>query len=577
MCTLRGMRAGSGMRVEVASAAFIARRLEKAASDGFHPVSVALEPGEGEPRVVVHLERGAPPAALVGPVPFREDGVLGLTRAPRPHHAGHVASVAVAGEARDALGTGLVIAFVWRFDDGPPTPWGVHLHPLEGDALRASASVRVLEQQGRMVASQPVTVAGSGGTLSLWHGARREPAPADDVDAFAGWARRHMDRIGATRAQIVVVRDGRVDRAHALAAPGLAADATQAMRVGSVSKVVTALIAAGVARRRHLPLGLDTTIGELGLLAQGASPTLRRVTLAHLLGHTAGLVTSAELRPDDEAHPLSEHRIAADLGRPGQPLGPGDLLRWFEESPDDTVFVRAPGAGPPDYGNESSILLGEIVARLELGRDDAFEQLAQELFNASGVAVGDRGCLLGAGLGRSRARGEAPPQPTSITWVPARFDDDREVVASPFGDNGPYLGGAAGLAVPLAWLGRMVAAIGRDAGDPRAPTRADLEALLVPSGLDPRFGRGVLLGRPCYVTMRREAGALPRAVRVTPFHHHGRIDGGSALHLHLLPSDPEDGMGLAVLVAFDRLGPLDVEAEGAELIALLRSLASQAS
>lgn len=563
-----------GRRVEVARAAHVARRLEAAARDGWEPARVWMS-GEGDAlEVHVELARSTPGSiarsVLVGPVPFRDGGRLGLRHAPRPHDRGWVTSVAVGGAARDESGTGLSLAFVWRTDPTRSTPWGVHLHPYAGEALHEAPSVRVLAEQGVLVEAHDVVLPRGPGTLSLWHGRPTDEGPSDTgADALDDWMHSHRRRLAADHAQLVVVRDGSVVCSRAYARTGLAPDAGLALRVGSVSKTVTALLAAGVVRRLGLARGLDTALGDLGVRAPG----LDRVTLAQLLDHTAGLVTSADLRPDDEAHPLSELRIARDLGRRGAPLRPGDLLAWFERVGHDAAFVRDPCAGKPDYGNEGAILVGEILSRLVLGRDDGYETLVGEVLGACGVDVGARGCLLGAGVARSLARGEAPPRPTSITWVPARFDRGRDVVASPHGDNGPYLGGAAGIAVPLAWIGALLAAIGtRD--DPRVPTRGDLEAMLVPSARDPRFGRGIMRGNPSYLPVRRDPASLPRAVRVLPLHHQGRIDGGAALLVHLLPLDPADGMGIAAVVAFDRLGPLDPQTEGAELLALLRPLAT---
>lgn len=615
---LRRVVAAARERVEPESVRL--RRVVAAAREGLDPQSGAFRPrtsgGDGagldDLEVEVVLVRRAVPSSdgdpgiaprgpsrrrvLVGPVPFRDGDRLGITHAPRPHDRGWVTTVAVAGTALDDAGTGLVLAFVWCVDPDHLVPWGLHLHALAGEAFHDAPSVEVLRTQGTLVEAHPVALPAGDGTLSLWHGrdAHALESTGDAVDEprvgvvvgsvprvahsrdgeddpLADWVVRHMVRIVARQAQLVVVRDGEVVVSLAFASDGTTADPERAMRLGSVSKVVTGLVAAGVARRLGLPRGLDTPIGELGVLRPGGSALLPRITLAQLLDHTAGLVTSADLRADDDRHPLSESRIARDRGAPDVPPRPGDLLGWFEACPDDRVFVREPGSGRPEYGNESAILLGELLSRVVLGRDDGFETLVGRLFSACGIDVGNRGCLLGAGVARSIARREVTPRATSITWAPARFDPDREVVPSPYADNGPYLGGAAGIAVPLTWMGALIAAIGRRDDDPDAPTRADLDALTVPSPRDPGFGRGVMRGTPTYLTLRREGAPVPRPVRVLPLHHLGRIDGGSALLLQLLPIDPEDGTGLAAVVAFDRLGPLDPAVEGAELLSLVRA------
>jgi CubicO group peptidase (beta-lactamase class C family) len=403
-------------------------------------------------------------------------------------------------------------------------------------------------------------------------------------DPLACWLRAHMDVLGARTAQAVVVREGVVAYARTVGHSG-PATSSRPMRLGSVSKVLLGLATAGALRRAALPGGFETPLAAIDQplraasdapggargWGQGGRTALRRVTIGQLLTHTAGLRTAAEIRPDDPRHPLSEVRIAADLGRSG-PLVPGDLLRWFAGVGDDAVFARAPGTGRPDYGNEGAILLGEVLARFTLGDEGRFGDVLERMFRAASVDVGPEGALFAAGLSASRARNEVAPLPTTLSWAAARFDEGRAVASSPYADNGPYLGAAAGVSVPIASFGRLVAAIGRPSKDPWAPTRADLAQVMTPCPLDGRYGHGVMLGRPTYWTFRTAAGGAARTVRVVQAHHHGRVDGGAALHLHLVPIDPSDGDGIAITVAFDRLGPLTAEVEGQQLLGVLRAL-----
>lgn len=589
-------------RVLVTPASRLAARLGPLVREGFEPARITLALAGAAPddevEIALVLERrpagvdAASARQLVGPLPFLGgDGRSFLVHAPRPHDRGHVVSVAVAGTAADEQGRGLLAAFVWSPDRGARTVWGVHLHAVRGEAFTHDPTVRVLAEQGRLVSTQPVAMPDGEGTLSLWHEAPAEPAPTPsgvataassrgapttEADPIAGWLRSHMEILGARRAQVVVVREGVVTYARSIDGAGVHVP-PQPMRIGSVSKVLLGLATAGALRRAGLPGGFDTPLLTLLEALPGtvrASTWLRRVTIGQLLTHSAGLPTAPEIVADDPRHPLAEARLARDLGRPG-PLGPGDLLRWFTEVGDDAIFVRPPGTGRPDYGNEGAILLGEALATFTRGEPAGFGDVLARMFRAVGLEVGTqvgaRGVLFGAGLAASRARGEVPPRPTSLSWVQARFDADRGVVPSPFGDNGPYLGAAAGVSVPIPWIGQLIAAIGKPSEDPWAPTRWDLEQLLTPCPLDVRYGHGVMLGRPAYWTFRSPSGGVARTIRVRPAHHHGRIDGGSALHLHLVPIDPEEGPGLAVTVAFDRLGPLTAEVEGQQLLALLRA------
>ncbi len=412
------------------------------------------------------------------------------------------------------------------------------------------------------------------------------PPPVHPLD---GWAHQHMRESGARHGQIVVVRGRRLAfaRAYTFAEAGYpVARLDDAMRLGSISKALTAAALLAAIDRRGLADGLDTrVIGEdlLGFAAGEGPPRLGAVTLRHLLTHDAGLRTFTGVRPDEPDNPLSEQRLGALLGEGGAPARPGWLSRGLHELHDDGAFTRPPGgadASRLDYSNEGFILLGEVLAHLVEGSTDAYEAaVTRALLGPAGVDVGERGCLLGAGRRRARARNEAPAHPASPTWARKRFAgddlDEGPLVPAPYADNGPFLGGAAGWCVPLVWLARVLAALGPRADGSSLWQRRHAELAATPAAPGSRTGHGVHLGGPLWWTFRRSGGGAPLSVRVHRLHHNGRLDGGSALLIHQVPVEPRDDAldaTLGVAVAFNVLAPLYEDPHGRNLLALVQKL-----
>ena len=406
--------------------------------------------------------------------------------------------------------------------------------------------------------------------------------PGHPLDA---WALQRMEEIGARQGQLVVVRGRRLvfARAYTLAEAGYpVATLDAAMRLGSVSKVLTAAALLAALDRRHVGEGIDARAVGPELLGFGEGegpPRLRAVTLRHLLAHDAGLRTFVDLRPDRPENALSEHHLGALLGEEGA-ARPGWLGRGLRAMRGDEAFTREPGGGRLDYSNEGFILLGEILAQLERGSSAEYEAAVERaLLRPAGVDVAERGCLLGAGRQRARARGEAPAHPASPTWARKRFPgddlDEGPLALAPYADNGPFLGGAAGWCVPLVWIARVLAALGPRADGSSLWQRRHAELAAAPAAPGSRDGHGVHLGEPGWWTFRPSGGGAPLTVRVTRLHHNGRLDGGSALLLHQIPADARDDAldaTLGVAVAFNALGPLHEDPHGRRLLALLRRL-----
>jgi CubicO group peptidase (beta-lactamase class C family) len=415
---------------------------------------------------------------------------------------------------------------------------------------------------------------------------REVPAPEHPLDR---WALQHMAETGARHGQLVVVRGRRLAfaRAYTLAEAGYpVARLDDAMRLGSVSKALTAVALLAAIDRRGLRDGVDArVIGPelLGFAAGEGPPRLAAVTLRHLLTHDAGLRTFGDVRPDEPTNPLSEQRLGALLGDAGAPARPGWLTRGLRAIRDDEVFARAPGGGDRarlDYSNEGFILLGEILAHLERGAGDAYEAAVEAaLLRPAGVDPGARGCLLGAGRAAARARREAPAHPASPTWARKRFAGDdldgSPLVLAPYADNGSFLGGAAGWCVPLIWLARVLAALGPRSDGTALWQRAHAELAATPAAPGSRNGHGFQVAEPGWWTFRPSGGGAASTVRVVRIHHHGRLDGGSALMFHQVPVDPQDDardLTLSVAAAFNVLGPLYEDPHGRQLASLLRQL-----
>ena len=612
--------------------------LAKRAREGFHPSLVAMVGPSSRPTLALVLERrageegggGARPL-LLPPSPFRDArGLLFASAGARQLPGGYVKSLAAAGSP--AAGD-LRVAAVWApAPPEAPIAWAVHLDPLPDAGARWEdlLEVRTLASAACPIQVLPLRSEGRHWVLSLWHDRVVEPWPRPDPFArrvFAGapgreaplprvfsadgprvprstddehpldaWAREHMRATGARHGQLVVVRGRKLAfaRAYTYAEEGYPkATLDHAFRLGSVSKALTSVALLAALRRRALPLGADTPVAapELLDLAPGQGPPwLAEVTLRHLLSHDAGLRTFVGFAPQDLQNPLSEARILALLRSPARAAAPGQLGEALRSMRSNEAFARRPGGGDGarfDYSNEGFILLGELLARLAGEGPGGYERALERLLLApAGVDAEElerRGCLFAAGRARALERGESPAHASSPTWAEKRFAgdsiDEGPLVLAPYADNGPFLGGAAGLSMPLVWVARVLAGL---ALGPRAPgerpalwTREDAE--LAGTRQDPRshHGLGVHAGEEGYWTTRATPRDPPVSLRVMRLHHAGRIEGGSSLLVHQMPADPRDDAldaSLGVAVAFNRLGPLHDEPHGRRLFGILRKL-----
>ncbi len=425
-------------------------------------------------------------------------------------------------------------------------------------------------------------------SVALDKSARSAIEPTAGDHPLDRWVLQHMRETGARHGQLVVVRGRRLAfaRAYTYAEAGYpVARLDDAMRLGSVSKALTAAALLVVVERMSVGQGVDARVvgSELLDFAEGEGPpSLAAVTLRHLLTHHAGLRTFADLLPDQPENPLCERRLGALLGHEGAPARPGWLSRGLRRLHGDEVFGRTPGGDQGaalDYSNEGFILLGEILARLEQGAEDAYGAAVERtLLAPAGVDPGERGCLLAAGRRRALFRREAPAHPASPTWAHKRFVDDElddgPLVVAPYVDNGPYLGGAAGWCVPLVWLARVLATLGPRNDGSSLWQRRHAELAARPTAPGSRHGHGMYLGEPGWWTLRPSGGA-PLTLRVTRIHHNGRLEGGSALLVHQMPADAQDDTldaTLGIAAAFNVLGPLYEDPHGRELLAILQKL-----
>ncbi len=552
---------------------------------------VARQPADAaNPRIVwgVHLDRVAGAVWSARP----EMGTL----------AGLARPVAIARLGSD----GAWMASVWHDDRLAPWPDPDPLAPralavdlaLDEVAVVEAAAARAAEEERHPVA---IAAHASGGRMlhDVVYGEPGRWTPLPRVWSVGGavatapepaldrWMRATMARGGARHGQLIVVRGDRTvwARACTLAEEGYpAARLDQPMRLGSVTKALTAMAWLAALRARPLPAGLDTPIVAPQLLDLEVAPSTRlaRVTLRHLLLHDAGLRSSRHLRPDQEGDALAEVHVAEVVGRRGAPARAGDLQAAVRLLDDGALFARDPGgAGRRDfvYSNEGFILLGELLSRLVTGR---FDRYGEALAGALGLDPADvaRGVLLAGGREAAALRGESPAHPAVPSWVGARFAaggavGGAEVDPASYAYNGAFLGGAAGLSLSARAMARLLAGLGPRPGAATLLTRDELETLATPA--DDSAGapaHGVHLGGHGWWSRCTGVGPLTSdpVVRLV---HNGRLDGAASLLIHQMPKHAAaDGADttLGVHVAFNALFPLEPDPHGRELLAILQEL-----
>ena len=472
------------------------------------------------------------------------------------------------------------------------------------EATTKGALARVIERRGRDEDRSVIAIGAGSGFLAI-HGSRGRGADLERRVAIAAigdapptsatidgdrddepdhpldrWALAHMRETGARHGQIVVVRGRRLAfaRAYTWAEAGYpTATLDRALRLGSVSKALTTIALLATLRRLGLDVGARV-VDLLGLSPDEGPPALRAVTIRHLLTHTAGLATFPDVRHDEPKNPLSEARIGEILRGATGAAAPGDLTRALARMRDDTAFARRPGEASPDYSNEGFILLGEVLSKLVTGRADAYgEAMMEALFRPAGIEPSARGCLFRAGQEHACLRGESPAHPSSPTWARDRFAGgapQSPLTLAPYADNGPFLGGAAGLSVPLVWIARALAALGPRGDGAGLWSAEDAEIAATPAAPGSNVGHGFHLGEPGFWTFRPSGGGAPLTVRVEKLHHNGRLDGGAALLVHLMPHDARENgdATLSLVAAFNQLGPLYEDPHGKRLLGILRAL-----
>jgi CubicO group peptidase (beta-lactamase class C family) len=409
----------------------------------------------------------------------------------------------------------------------------------------------------------------------------RAPARLDVLDT---WMRETMERGGARHGQLAVVRGSKVvlARACTLAEPGYPrAHRHQPMRLGSVTKAVTAIAWMIALRERPLERGLDTPLGSQQLLDldPARSGALADVTLRHLMQHDAGLAAWSDLRHDEAGRALSEVSLAREVGRIRPIALPGETLASLGRLPSARVLARAPGGAAPGrfvYSNEGFILLGELLAKHVTGSAARLGDALRELLPGIGLdAIGEP--WLGSGRLAARERGESPAHPLSPTWAPARFaeQDGAQTALASYDYNGCFLGGAAGLSLPALVLARLLAALGPRPDAATLLTRSELAELATPADATARApAHGFHLGERGWWPTRRP-GRPPLPHRFVRLAHNGRIDGGTAFLAYQMPEqqvDDGDDTTLGLVVAFNALFPLHEDPHGRALFTILRGL-----
>lgn len=185
------------------------------------------------------------------------------------------------------------------------------------------------------------------------------------------------------------------------------------------------------------------------------------------------------------------------------------------------------------------------------------------------------------------ARRESPAHPIHPTWTIDRFEDAREpLTLTPYACNGPFLGAAAGLCVPLVWVARVLARLGPHRDQVSLWKPMDAERALSPAAPGSRGAHGVYVGGSGWWTFHSatRVGGAPVPEPYRRIHHNGRLDGCAALLVHqmrILPAGAShanvQGPGtLSLVMATNQLGPLYDEPHARQLFDILRDLEGSA-
>lgn len=533
---------------------------------GFEPHRVTLTGGP-RPTLSFVFERsrpGVPPRVFAGPRPFRD--ATGKLFTASVAALGSCTWVAACGTPADVSGAGVLVATIHAPAEPHRVTWSVHLHRLDGRPWRERSEVRLLDSLAREIVTVPLRGPDDDAyAVSLYRDDRgdraltivdlsRSPAPTDNPHPLDDWMLARMRASGARHAQLAIVRGRRVAfaRAYTFAEPGYPiATLDHALRLGSVSKSIVALALLQAVRDGRADL--DAPVARLLELAGDGPPGLASVTLRDLLLHRSGLRSFPDMDPTDGDNPLSEANVAALLGR--ERARPGDVREALARTSSASVFPVKSGAVA--YSNEGFVLLGELLSKLSTSAFGAFDAVADALFRGSGVDTGGRGALAADTPAEGHARGESPAHGSSPTF--------RGDAALAYATNLRFLGGAAGLSVPLLWVARLLARLDGDLAGVLAPCIADVQR-------GARATYGFYAGEPGWTKTRVVGGSGVRTFRTVCLHHNGRVEGGSSMLMIRAPIEPRaDHPTVAVVVAMNQLGDLYEDPHGRALFGILRS------
>jgi CubicO group peptidase (beta-lactamase class C family) len=215
----------------------------------------------------------------------------------------------------------------------------------------------------------PVTIAGCGGTTAppdMAAASAGKPLPAEAWRAFADYLRQRA-AAGEFSGTVLAVRHGKLllQQGYGMAdrQRGIANTPQTRFDIASMGKMFTGVAIAQLVQ--HGKLSFDDTIGNH---VAGFPPEIAgRVTIHHLLTHTAGM--------DD----------AALMRRPDRPEPPHTLAGLMER------IVNAPLQFQPGsrfgYSNDGFIVLGAIIERVT-GQDYA-DYVREHIFEPAGMTDTD--------------------------------------------------------------------------------------------------------------------------------------------------------------------------------------------
>lgn len=291
--------------------------------------------------------------------------------------------------------------------------------------------------RGPYLLSRRALVLGVAGGLAGARLCRGSVAPEISVTGREEGRLAPLDRLMTTfladhevpGAALAVTRDGRLvyARGFGLSHPerGTPVEPTSLFRIASVSKPLTAVATLQLVERGKLGLD-DRAFAILGLephMEPGTQvdPRLERITVRHLLQHTAGWDRDVSFDPIGRVR-----QISRSLGVP-LPIGPEAIIRYMMGRPLDFD----PGERFA-YSNLGYLVLGRLIARL--GEKEYESYIREEVLGPLGVTRP----RLGHGAVEERAAGE-------VAYVPRRGRPGPAVVGPHIGRIVPICDGAENL------------------------------------------------------------------------------------------------------------------------------------